>query len=95
MVWQEDWSLDAGLAEWRCILVVESGGLEASKGALYWALPNSNVAVELRRQQFMGVWRSGSACRLQRQTRAILPSGGDQQKQPLVQVSPEYSRSSK
>jgi hypothetical protein len=29
----------------------------------------------------MGVWRSGSACRLQQQTGAIFPSSGDQQKQ--------------
>jgi hypothetical protein len=43
----------------------------------------------------MGVWRSGSACRLQRQTRAIVPSGGDQQEQPFAQVSLEYSVSSK
>jgi hypothetical protein len=43
----------------------------------------------------MGVWRSGSACRLQRQTRALFPSGGDQQKQPSMQVSLQYSLSSK
>jgi hypothetical protein len=51
--------------------------------------------VDLCRQQFMGVWRSGSACRLQRQTRAISLSCGYQQEQPFVQVSPEYSLSSK
>src|ERR671912_125617 len=35
------------------------------------------------------------ARRLQRQTGAVFLSGGDQQEQPFVQVSPEYSRSSK
>jgi hypothetical protein len=43
----------------------------------------------------MGVWRSGSACRLQRQTGAIFSSSGDQQEQPFVQVSLEYSVSGK
>jgi hypothetical protein len=51
--------------------------------------------VELRRQQFMGVWRSGSACRLQRQTGGLIFSSGDQQEQPFVQVSTEYNLSSK
>jgi hypothetical protein len=41
------------------------------------------------------VWRSGSACRLQRQTGVVLPSIGDQQEQPFVQVKIEYSLSSK
>jgi hypothetical protein len=43
----------------------------------------------------MGVWRSGSACRLQRQTEAIFPSDGDQQEQPFAQVSAEYNLSTK
>jgi hypothetical protein len=32
---------------------------------------------------------------LRRQTRALSPSGGDQQEQPFAQVRPEYSLSSK
>jgi hypothetical protein len=43
----------------------------------------------------MGVWRSGSACRLQRRTRTCFPQFSDQQEQPFVQVSPEYIVSSK
>src|SRR4029453_468300 len=35
------------------------------------------------------------ARRLQRQTEACFPQFGDQQEQPFVQVSPEYSPSSK
>jgi hypothetical protein len=43
----------------------------------------------------MGVWRSGSACRLQQQTKAYIPSGGDQQEQLFAQVNAKYSLSSK
>jgi hypothetical protein len=43
----------------------------------------------------MGVWRSGSAYRLQRQTGAYISSSGDQQEWPFVQVRVESSLSSK
>jgi hypothetical protein len=43
----------------------------------------------------LGVWRSGSACRLQRQTAGHISSSGDQQEQPFMQVRAKYSLSSK
>ena len=49
MVWQEDWSLDTGLAGRRA---------EGVEGALHWAPPAGNVAVELGKQQ---LWACGAA----------------------------------
>jgi hypothetical protein len=69
-------------------------GCKREGRATLGAAKAANVRAELRTSK-MGVWRSGSACRLQRRTDAISPSCGDQQEQPFVQVSPEYSLSSK
>jgi hypothetical protein len=65
------------------------------RGALHWRPRNSDDQSDLGRRQFLGVWRSGSACRLQRQPRSQFPSGGDRQEQTFAQVSMEYSPSSK
>jgi hypothetical protein len=69
-------------------------GCKRGRRATLGATKAANVRVELRTSK-MGVWRSGSACRLQRQTGAYISSSGDQQEWPFVRVKVEYSLSSK
>jgi hypothetical protein len=53
-----------------------------------------SMASELRKWRRGRVAQLARARRLQRQTSAISPSGGDQQEQPFAQVRPKYSPSS-
>jgi hypothetical protein len=82
--------VEAGLTAVCCCRLWTQGSVEC---AIHWAPRPDNMRVNYGTIN-LGVWRSGSACRLQRQTGAISLSCGDQQEQPFVQVRPEYSLSS-
>jgi hypothetical protein len=76
------------------VLLSLMDGEEAWSPRYTWHRRPDNVRVNYGTVS-MGVWRSGSACRLQRQPGATFSSGGDQREQPFVQARTEYSRSSK